>query len=143
MTTRTAPAPERERGQSLVTSVAAIAVFLGFLMFAVHICVNLYANTTVTANAYDAARRVARAEVGDGGREAAADRAEADLRENMGRYSSRIRDIDWTITADVVELHIVVDNPSFLVFDEALGIDDVGGVGEIDKTVRVRVERVR
>jgi hypothetical protein len=131
-------APRRERGQSLITSVAAIAVFLGFLMFAVHICVNLYANTTVTANAYDAARRVARAEVAGGDRGAAAARAEADLKENLGRYSSRIRDIDWTITDDVVELHIVVENPSFLIFTDA----DVG-VGEIDKTVRVRVERVR
>ncbi|HEX7132348.1 MAG TPA: hypothetical protein VF228_07215 [Iamia sp.] len=129
---------ERERGQSLITSAAAIAVFLGFLMFAVHICVNLYANTTVTASAYDAARRVARAEVADGDRRAAATRAEADLKENLGRYSSRIRDIDWRITDDVVELHIVVENPSFLIFTDA----DVG-VGEIDKTVRVRVERVR
>ena len=38
----------------------------------------------------------------------------------------------------MVELHIVVENPSFLIFSDA----DVG-VGEIDKTVRVRVERVR
>jgi hypothetical protein len=133
-----AAAPERERGQSLITSVAAIAVFLGFLMFAVHICVNLYANTTVTANAYDAARRVARAEADGGGRAAAADRAEADLRENLGRYSSRIESIDWTLGDDVIELHIVVDNPSFLIFSDA----DIG-VGEIDKTVRVRVEKVR
>jgi hypothetical protein len=131
-------ASERERGQSLITSVAAIAVFLGFLMFAVHICVNLYANTTVTANAYDAARRVARAEVADGDRGAAAAAAEADLRDNLGRYSSRIREIDWTLGDDVIELHIVVENPSFLIFSNA----DVG-VGEIDKTVRVRVERVR
>ncbi|HEU5150767.1 MAG TPA: hypothetical protein VFU19_09730 [Iamia sp.] len=131
--------PDGERGQSLVTSAAAIAVFLGFLMFAVHICVNLYANTTVTANAYDAARRVARAEVADGDRGAAAARAEADLRENLGRYSDRIRELDWTLGDDVIELRIVVDNPSFLIFTGA----DVGGVGEIDKTVRVRVERVR
>ncbi len=131
-------APDRERGQSLLTSVAAIAVFLGFLMFAVHICVNLYANTTVTANAYDAARRVARAEVAGGDRGAAAAAAESDLRENLGRYSSRIREIDWTLGDDVIELHIVVDNPSFLIFSDA----DLG-VGEIDKTVRVRVERVR
>jgi hypothetical protein len=133
-----APAPERERGQSLITSVAAIAVFLGFLMFAVHICVNLYANTTVTANAYDAARRVARAEAEGDGRAAAADQAEAQLRENLGRYSSRIESIDWTLGDDVIELHIVVDNPSFLIFSDA----DIG-VGEIDKTVRVRVEKVR
>lgn len=138
MTTPAATVPEGERGQSLITSVAAIAVFLGFLMFAVHICVNLYANTTVTANAYDAARRVARAEA-EGGRGAAAAAAEADLRENLGRYSSRIRELDWTLGEDVIELRIVVENPSFLIFTDG----DVGGVGEIDKTVRVRVEKVR
>jgi hypothetical protein len=138
VTATTAPAPERERGQSLITSVAAIAVFLGFLMFGVHVCVNLYANTTVTANAYDAARRVARAEAADGDRAAAADAAEADLKDNLGRFSDRIRTLDWDISDDVVELHIVVENPSFLIFSDASV-----GVGEIDKTVRVRVERVR
>jgi len=134
----TALVPERERGQSLITSVAAIAVFLGFLMFAVHICVNLYANTTVTAHAYDAARRVARAEVADGDRGAAIAAAKADLRENLGRYASRIETLDIEANDDVVVLHIVVDNPSFLIFSDA----DLG-VGEIDKTVRVRVEKVR
>lgn len=139
MIAATAPVPERERGQSLITSAAAIAVFLGFLMFAVHICVNLYADTTVTANAYDAARKVARAVDDDAGdRGALADAAEADLKENLGRYASRIRDLDWTITDDVVELRIRVENPSFLIFSNA----DLG-VGEIDKTVRVRVEEVR
>lgn len=138
MTSAPAPPPAHERGQSLITSAAAIAVFLGFLMFAVHICVNLYANTTVTANAYDAARRVARAEVAGGSRSAAAAAAEDDLRDNLGRYADRIQELDWSISDDVVELRIVVENPSFLIFSNA----DVG-VGEIDKTVRVRVERVR
>lgn len=133
----TVTGPERERGQSLITSVAAIAVFLGFLMFAVHICVNLYANTTVTANAYDAARRVARVSAEDD-RGAAAAQAEADLRENLGGYSSRIRELRWTLGEDVISLYIRVENPSFLIFSDA----DVG-VGEVEKTIRVRVEKVR
>lgn len=132
-------AHEGERGQSLITSVAAIAVFLGFLMFAVHVCVNLYANSTVTANAYDAARRVARADA-SGDRATAVRAAESDLRDNLGRYADRIEELDWSISDEVVELRIVVDNPSFLIFDDGLG--DVG-VGRIDKTVRVRVEEVR
>lgn len=127
-----------EGGQSLITSAAAIAVFLGFLMFAVHVCVNLYADTTVTAHAYDAARRVARAEAAGGDRAAAAVAAEADLRENLGRFSSRIRRLRWGLGDDVIELRIVVENPSFLIFSDA----DVG-VGAIDTTVRVRVERIR
>jgi len=138
VTASTALVPhERERGQSLITSVAAIAVFLGFLMFAVHICVNLYANTTVTANAYDAARRVARVSA-EGDRGSAAAKAEADLRENLGGYASRIRELDWAFTDDYVELHIRVENPSFLIFSNA----DVG-VGEVEKRIRVRIEKVR
>ncbi len=127
-----------EQGQSLVTSVATIAVFLGFLMVAVHVCVGLYADSTVTAGAYDAARRVARADASDD-RTGAARAAEADLRANLGRYAERIEDLDWAISDDVVELHIVVDTPSLLVFGEVGGI----GAGRIDRTVRVRVEEVR
>lgn len=141
MTAPAALVPERERGQSLVTSIAAIAVFLGFLLFAVHICVNLYAETTVTANAYDAARRVARAEVAGSDRRAAIAIAKEDLRENMGRFASRITYLDIRVRGDdVVELEVHVDRPSFLIFEEDLG---GGPLGELKKTVRVRVERVR
>lgn len=126
-----------ERGQSLITSAAAIAVFLGFLMFAVHVCVNLYANSTVTANAYDAARRVASAEAA-GDRQAAADRAGDDLEENLGGLADRIELLRWSIDDGFVELHIVIENPSFLIFSDA----DVG-VGKIDKRIRVRLEEVR
>lgn len=127
----------RERGQSLITSAAAIAVFLGFLMFAVHVCVNLYANSTVTANAYDAARRVASAQAA-GDRQAVADRAGDDLEENLGDLADRIEVLEWTIDGDMVELHIVIENPSFLIFSDA----DVG-LGKIDKRVRVRIEEVQ
>lgn len=132
----------RDRGQSLIGTTAALVVFLTFLMFAVHLAVNLYANSTVTARAYDAATQVAGADIdhGDPGAVAAAmQAAEADLRTGLGGYSDRIRELDWTgTTDDVVQLRLVVDNPSFLIFS-------AGGVGveTIDKTVRVRVERVR
>lgn len=131
-----------DRGQSLIGTTAALVVFLTFLMFAVHLAVNLYANSTVTARAYDAATQVAGADIdhGDPGAVRAAMRsAEADVRAGLGGYSSRIREFDWSGTsADAVQLRLVVDNPSFLIFSS-------GGVGveTIDRTVRVRVERVR
>jgi len=131
-----------DRGQSLIGTTAALVVFLTFLMFAVHLSVNLYANSTVTARAYDAATRVAGADIdhGDPNAVAAAMReAESDLRAGLGGYSERIREIDWSGSdVDVVQLRLVVDNPSFLIFS-AGGI----GVETIDKTVRVRVERLR
>lgn len=122
--------------------MAGVVVFLGFLFFAVHLCVNLYARSTVTANAFDAARSVAAADIdhADGGVVAAAQaRAEADVRATLGRYAERIRTFDWSgTTADVVRLHIVVDNPSFLIFS-----GDLVGVETVDRTVTVRVEKVR
>lgn len=131
-----------EGGQSLVSSVAAVAVFLGFLLFAVHLTINLYAKSTVTSHAYDAARRVARADIdhddpGAVGR--AQSLAEGDARASLGDYAERIEAFDWSGTdADVVRLRLKVRNPSFLIFGgSALGVET------IDRTVTVRVERVR
>ena len=131
-----------ERGQSLTGAVAGVAVFLGFLLFAVHLTINLYANSTVTAHAFDAARAVAAADIdhGDPAAVAAAQRrAEADVRATLGSYSERMEPFDWSGTdADVVRLRLRVDNPSFLIFSSA-GL----GVETIDRSVTVRVERVR
>ena len=62
----------------------------------------------------------------------------SNVRRFAGRTPNKFEDIDWTLGDDVIELRIVVDNHSFLIFSDA----DVG-VGRIDKTVRVRVEKVR
>lgn len=141
---RPAPAPARraETGQSLVGSVASIAVFLGFLFFAVHLVISLYATSTVTGHAFDAARRVASADIDHSDPAAVAQaqaRAEADVRASLGRYSERMESFDWSgTTEDVVRLRVRAQNPSFLVF-ATRGI----GVEQIDRTVTVRVERVR
>jgi hypothetical protein len=135
-------ARHREGGQSLISAVAGVAVFLGFLFFAVHLVVSLYATSSVTGHAYDAARRVAAADIdhADAGAVAAAQRrAEADVRASLGRYADRLEPFDWSGTdADVVRLRVRADNPSFLVF-----ADGLLGVEEIDRTVTVRVERAR
>lgn len=135
-------APGRDDGQSLLGAVAGVAVFLGFLFFAVHLVVSLYATSSVTAHAYDAARRVAAADVDHddpAAVRAAQRRAEADVRATLGRYAERVEPFDWSgTTGDVVRLRVRADNPSFLVF-----ADGLLGVEEIDRTVTVRVERVR
>lgn len=135
-------AHRREEGQSLISAVAGVAVFLGFLFFAVHLVVSLYATSSVTGHAYDAARRVAAADIdhSDPAAVAAAQRrAEADVRASLGEYAERIEPFDWSGTdADVVRLRVRADNPSFLVF-----ADGLLGVEEIDRTVTVRVERAR
>lgn len=123
-------------------AVAGVAVFLGFLFLAVHVVVGLFATTAVTGHAYDAARRVASADIdrSDPAAVAAAQRrAEADVRASLGRHAARVEPFDWSGTdADVVRLRVRATNPSFLVF-----ADGLLGVEEIDRTVTVRVERVR
>jgi len=115
--------------------VAVIAVFLGFLMFAVHITINLYAESVVTAQAYDAVRHVARAGADAG--PARAD-AEADLRDALGGYSSRIERLEWGgVEGEVVTLRVVATSPSFLVFTDADAIWTPGAltnlIGEMQR----------
>ncbi len=122
--------------------MAGVGVFLGFLFLAVHLVVGLYATSVVTGHAYDAARRVAAADIdhGDPGAVAAAQRrAEADVRAALGRSARRLAPFDWSGTdAEAVRLRVRAESPSFLVF-----ADGVLGGEEIDRAVTVRVERVR
>ena len=124
----------RERGAGLIGTIAGVTVFLAFLLFAVQLLFNLYATSAVTAAAYDAARLVA----GAGGGPADVPRAEAHARAVLGRYAGRVA-FEWAVDDEVVALRVVADNPSFLLpaVGGSLGFD------EIDRTVRVRVERLR
>ncbi|MDQ1402568.1 MAG: hypothetical protein QOG03_884 [Actinomycetota bacterium] len=130
-----------EDGTGLIASTAGIMVFLVLLLLAVQVLFNLYATSAVTAAAYDAARIVAGADVASGAPslEAARADAEAGAQRTLGRYSSRTR-FDWNVDdPDVVQLHVVAQNPGFLpiALRRPLGFD------RVDRTVRVRVERVR
>lgn len=51
--------PDGEAGSSPVTSVFGVAIFLGFLLLASQVLLHLYATSTITAVAFDAARRAA------------------------------------------------------------------------------------
>lgn len=127
-----------EQGAGVVGAIGGVTVFFALLLVAVQLLFNLYATTVVTAVAFDAARVVAGADVGtDGdGRQAV---AEASARRLLGRYGRRVT-FDWRQSDDdTVVLRVRADNPSFVVrsWADSLGFD------HIDRTVRVRVERVR
>jgi hypothetical protein len=130
-----------EAGTGLVSTVAGVAVFLAFLFFAVQLLFNLYATSVVTTTAYDAARDVASGEIDHTDQAAvhtAEERAEAELRDRLGRYSSRVT-VDWRSSDEsTIRLHVTAKNPDLL-FHTArlLGFD------QIDRTVTVRVEGVR
>ena len=123
-------------GTGLVSTVFGVAVFLIFLLLAVQVIFDLYARTTVTAAAYDAARTVAGADA------AATPAAQADAEDRarnlLGSYGSRVQ-FRWSIDTDEVTLTVHVHNPTLLpaMLTQPLGMDT------IDRSVRVRREAFR
>lgn len=125
-----------ERGTGTVSAVAGLLAFLGFLLFAVQLLLNLYAASTLTAAAGDAARLVAAR--GNARDAAALARAEDHVRSLLGRFGDDVT-FSWEVGADTVRLRVRAAPPRVLL--PALG----GAVGfdEIDRTVEARVEVVR
>ncbi len=110
-------------------------VFLFLLLFSVQLLFNLYAASVVSAVTYDAATRVAR----EGGAPPARADAEQAARTLLGGYGEVAR-FDWSGTdADTVVLRVQVVAPSLV--PRALG--GVAPFGDLDRTVRVRVEAFR
>ena len=130
----TRSAADRERGSGPVSAWFGLLVFLALLFVAVQILFNLYATSVVTSVSYDAARRVAATQ----GDPAAIAEAEAGAREALGAYAPRVS-FEWSTDGDVVALRVRAHNPAF-------GLPVTGGgfsFADIDRTVRVRVERFR
>ncbi len=96
-----------ERGSGLVSTLAGVTMFLALLFFAVHLVLNLYGASTVTAVAFDAARIAA----GSDGDEGAA-RAYAE--ELLGGYAERgALALDFSGSdGDHVRLRVVADHPT-------------------------------
>ena len=128
-----------ERGTGLIGTVAGVTAFLVLLLFASQVLVNLYATTTVTAAAFDAARIVAG---GDGG-EGSEREAEASARRLLGKagesaeFAWRWVDRDGDATHDHVELRVRADSPARLLPRLDLPFQT------IERTVVVRAERFR
>ena len=129
-------------GTGLIGTFAALVVFLAFLLFAVQLLVDLYASSVTTSAAFDGARVVAgsRADHADAVAVVAAERtAEARVRAELGTFGRSVT-FDWTGTDDdSVQLRIQGEAPRFL----WPGLQHALGVGHVDRTVRVRVERWR
>lgn len=128
-----------ERGTGLVGTVAGVAVVLVLLLFAAQVLLDLYARSTITAAAYDAARQVAagRVDHSDPGALAAAElHAEQRARSVLGRYGQRVA-FTWTVDDQVVRLRVQATTPH-------VGISAVPSVlhlDRVDRGVTVRIER--
>jgi hypothetical protein len=106
-----------DSGAGIVSTFIGAVVFLLFLLFAAQLLLGLYAESVVSAVAYDAAKTAAGAD----GRVAL---AEADARRQLGA------DIEfrWSVSDDAVRLTVRVPR---------------WGRGPVERTVTVRAERVR
>jgi hypothetical protein len=115
--------------------IGAVVVFLVFLLFSVQLLVGLYGRSVVTSAAYDGARIVAGHRTTD--RAASQRKAEDRIRQEIGAMHLRF---DWNESdGDTIVLRVQAENPRFLFpgFAGPLATD------HIDRTVHVRVERVR
>jgi hypothetical protein len=126
-----------DRGAGLFATAAGVVVFLAFLLFAVQLLFALYASSTVTAVANDAATRAASA--------AAPPIAtiEADARDSLGSVGETatfrwdVDDADGDGQPDTVVLEVVARPPRFV----PSSIGGSIGLDEVRRTVRVRAEQ--
>lgn len=124
-----------EQGTGLLGSVIGVTVFLVLLLFAVQLGMNLYATSTVTAVAYDAAREVAGS--GSGADVAsAAEAAEARARAVLDRFPDDQLSFEWDVEGDTVALTVRATRTRFLP-NVRLPFET------IERTVRVRREMPR
>jgi hypothetical protein len=113
--------------------VFAVAVFLAFLMLSTQVLLHLYTTSTITAVAFDTARRAA----GEGS-SCESVRFEARIRRALGGYGQRIEQPRCVSSDGQIEVTIVGPTPARLVdaFGATLGLD------RIERTARVRTEDV-
>ena len=126
-----------DRGTGLFGTVAAVTVFLVFLLFAVQLLVGLWGRSVVRAAAYDGARYVA----GRRGRTdpAAEATARARIRAQLGELGDRAVVTFPVHDGDEVEVRVEAENPRFL----SPAIAGPLATDHISVAVRVRVEADR
>jgi hypothetical protein len=122
----------------MLGTVAAIFVFLVFLLFAVQLLVGLWGRSVVTTAAYDGARHVAGRQ-GQRDQDNAIRQAESRIRQQLGAIGNTA-DITWPQRGpEVIEVRVQADNPRFL----SSAIAGPLATDHIDRRVIVRVEKDR
>lgn len=120
-----------EGGASSIASVFGVAIFLGFMLLSTQVLVHLYASSTVSAVAFDTARR-ASGLGGDCGPSA------ADARTRLGAWGAQPGvEVRCTPTADG-SIEVTISGPSPA---RGLRIFGAGLVDRIDRGASFRRER--
>lgn len=122
-----------EAGSSPVTAVFGIAIFLAFLLFASQVLTHLYATSTVTAAAFDTARRLA-----TDGVPCTDANASAIASSVLGGYASQAT-TTCRQSADQVTVTIRGPSPARALTSGFGG----SGIDAIDRSASVRVETFR
>lgn len=122
-----------EAGSSPVTAVFGIAMFLAFLLFSTQVLTHLYATSTVTAAAFDTARRLAA-----DGIQCTNANAQAIANPVLGGYASEAT-TTCTSTADQVTVTISGPSPARML-TSGFGGSSLDG---ITRSASVRVETFR
>jgi hypothetical protein len=112
----------------LVSTLAGVTVFLALLFLAVHLLLNLFLTSVVTAVTWDAARLAA----GNRGDVAS---AEAHARALLGERAESVS-FAWGASAGAVTLTVRARGPDLL----WPGLMEAVGVEEVSRTVTVRAE---
>jgi hypothetical protein len=130
-----------DRGVGMVPTAVGFVVFLVFLLLAVQVLYGLYATSTVRGALNDAASRAANGAAGEAELARMADDAERSLGPMGGRTTIllRLEDDDADGVPDVVVGSALADPPRFV----PSPLSGIGGLDDIDVSVRVRIERFR
>ena len=135
---RLAPTGRADAGTALVGSLVGVTIFLVFLFTAVQLLTALYATSTVTAVATDAARSVAAREVDHASGPAvgtAEHRAEAAARAALGGYSHQVR-FDWSLADGTVRLRVRATNVRLALAH----LPGLSAFTKVDRTVVIETE---
>ncbi len=116
-----------------MSAFVGFAIFMTLLLFAVQVLVRLYATSTITATAFDAAREVATA---PGDPSVEVPNAQASATQRLGRFGASHTTFSWLeVDGQQVVLRVVATAPGFL--------PGMGSLRHIDRTITVRRERFR
>jgi hypothetical protein len=128
-----------EHGNSPVTAVFGVMMFLLFLLLAAQTTIHLYGVSTSTAIMFDEARRVA-ASMHNG--TYSCQQAEERVHERLGGWGERLQPAQCTgddpdDPGDVIRLRVRGPSPANLL----AGVGNLAGLATFDRTVQVHKER--
>lgn len=123
VTSRPVPEPgETEAGTGIISAVFGVAIFLGFVLLASQVLLDLYTRSVITSAATRGAEIVAAANGGT----AAEPLADATVERLLGRDASQAT-LSWQVTSTEVALTVRLTTPSLLpvALGGPLGLDRI------------------